>query len=118
MYFMVPVPVWYRYGTAKVDLCPNNNSHDAIVLILDPNYANWTETGSCVSDNATATLLLGATNQLGSRKSLETTDYGFIDGPVRRLLSYQRGTSNRGTLSLPLSLSWLNKFRDYSSSMF
>jgi hypothetical protein len=57
-------------------------------LTPDPSYANWTETGSCFSEAETGTLL--------SRKSLETTDYGFIDGPVRRLLSYQRGTSARG----------------------
>ena len=64
-------------------------------IISDPNYANWTETGSCFSETETGTLL--SNNNHGSRKSLETTDYGFIDGPVRRLLSYQRGTSARGT---------------------
>jgi len=54
-------------------------------------YSNWIETGSCISETLTGTLISNVDNN-----SLESTDYGFIDGPTRRMIQYQRGTSSRG----------------------
>ena len=81
---------------------------------INPNNSyNWSETGSCISDTASTSilpnhmsrrnLLLGERagkssaekNTIGS--ALETTDYGFIDGPPgsgpnRRLPSVPKST--------------------------